>query len=60
MTRSDLTTHLFVTFIECFETVYSNKDKVLNILKESISSSTLENLRCNSLLMASEIFSKRA
>ena len=60
MTRSDLTTHLFVTFTECFETVYSNKDKVLNILKESISSSTLENLRWNSLLMASEILSKRA
>ena len=61
MPRPDLTAHLFVTFTECFETVYSNKVRVLNVLKEFVLSGTLKNLRWNSLLMVSEIsLSKRA
>ena len=61
MPRPDLTAHLLVTFTECFETVYSNKVRVLNVLKEFVLSGTLKNLRWNSLLMVSEIsLSKRA
>lgn len=61
MPRPYLTAHLFVTFTECFETVYSNKVRVLNVLKEFVLSGTLKNLRWNSLLMVSEIsLSKRA
>ena len=61
MPRPDLTAHRFVTFTECFETVYSNKVRVLNVLKEFVLSGNLKNLRWNSLLMVSEIsLSKRA
>ena len=59
MPRPDLTAHLFVTFIEYFETAYSNKGRVLNILKKFILSSTPKNLRWYSFLMAPEILSKR-
>lgn len=55
MPRPDLTAHLLVTFTECFETVYSNKVRVLNVLKEFVLSGTPKNLRWNSLLMVSEI-----
>ena len=45
MPRPYLTAHLFVTFTECFETVYSNKVRMLNVLKEFVLSGTLKNLR---------------
>ena len=52
MPGPDLTAHLFVTVIECFETVYSNKGRVLNVW-ECLFYQAL-------LLMNSEILSKRA
>ena len=45
MPRTDVTAHLFVTFITCFETVYSTKGRVLNVLKEFILPGTPKNLR---------------
>ena len=58
MPRSDLSAHSFATFIECFEIVYSNKGRMLNILQKFILQSTPSKL--NYLLMVSEIFSERA